>query len=118
MDLLKTLLKQRFSIVALFLGAALLALPYIQIDKENHLTTHPRTSVIPIVVGITLIIMAGVALFLSLWMKHMAKDSAAGLDMSKVKERSGELLTCVGGCEIRVVEGAGGQEAEPSLRRA
>lgn len=40
MDFIKTLLKQPFSVIALVLGVLLVALPYLQIDKDNHLTTH------------------------------------------------------------------------------
>jgi hypothetical protein len=104
MDTIKTLLKQPFSVIALILGVLLVALPYLQIDKDNHLTTHPRTSVVPIAVGIGLLVVAGLAFTFTLWTKHTSKENA-GLDLSKVKEKDGALLTTVSGCEIRVVEG-------------
>jgi hypothetical protein len=105
MDTIKLLLKQPFSVIALLLGVFLVVLPFVQIDKDNHLTTHARTSVVPIAVGIALLIAAGAASFFALWMKHTAKEGAAGLDLTRVKEKNGELWTLVSGCEVRVVEG-------------
>jgi hypothetical protein len=105
MDTIKLLLKQPFSVIALLLGVFLVVLPFVQIDKDNHLTTHARTSVVPIVVGIALLVAAGAASFFALWMKHTAKEGAAGLDLTRVKEKNGELWTLVSGCEVRVVEG-------------
>jgi hypothetical protein len=107
MDFLKTLIKQPFAIVAVLVGAMLIVLPYIQVDKDNHVATHARTSTAPIVVGVALVIAGGVAAFFTLWTSHVqtTKDAIAGLDLSKVKEKDGELSTCVSGCEIRVIEG-------------
>jgi O-acetyl-ADP-ribose deacetylase (regulator of RNase III) len=105
MDLIKTLLKQPFSVIALILGVLLVVLPYIQIDKDYHLTTHIRTSVVPVAVGITLLVVAGLAFGFTLWTKHTTKGAGAGLDLTRVKEKDGALWTTVGGCEIRVVEG-------------
>ena len=67
MELAKTLLKQPFSVIALILGVLLVALPYVQIDKDNHLTTHARTSDMPVVVGIVLLVVAGIAFALTVW---------------------------------------------------
>jgi hypothetical protein len=105
MELAKTLLKQPFSVIALILGVLLVVLPYVQIDKDNHLTSHPRTSDMPVGVGIALLVVAAIAFALTVREKRKDTGAAAGLDLSKVKEKDGEMSTCVSGCEIRVVQG-------------
>jgi Domain of unknown function (DUF6430) len=105
MELAKTLLKQPFSVIALMLGVLLVALPYVQIDKDNHFATHTRTSVVPIAVGMALLAIAGMAFALTAWEKHKDKQTSSGLDLTKVKEQDGAMSTCVSGCEIRVVHG-------------
>lgn len=104
MDIVKTLLKQPFYIVALFLGAALVALPYLKVDKDYHLNTQARTSTLLVVVGIALLAAGTVAFGFTLWTKRKA-ETDAGLDLSRVKENKGEMWTSVSGCEIRIVEG-------------
>src|SRR5579863_1693534 len=104
MKALELLLKQPFSVIATILGVALVALPFVQIDKDNHLNTHARTSVVPIFVGIALLVLASLSFGLAWWTKHKARETGAGLDLTRVKEKEGELWTTVGGCEIRVVQ--------------
>jgi len=106
MDTIKTLLKQPFSVIALVLGVVLVALPYLQIDKDNRLTTHNRTSTLLVVVGIALLGLGTLAFGLTLWTKRQTdKETGTGLDFTRVKENNGELWTTVSGCEIRVVDG-------------
>jgi hypothetical protein len=103
---LKTLLKQPYWIGALFLGAALVALPCIDFGKD-HLTTHAPSSFWLLGTGIALLVLSSVAFALTLPAKHAKNtgDVGAGLDMTRVTESSGVLSTTVSGCEIRVVNG-------------
>ncbi len=106
MDTIKTLLKQPFSVIALVLGVVLVALPYLQIDKDNHLTTHNRTSTLLVVVGIALLGLGTLAFGFTLWANRQTdKETGTGLDFTRVKEDNGALWTTVSGCEIRVVDG-------------
>jgi hypothetical protein len=50
MNTKKLLLKQPFPVIALLLRVLLISLPYVQIDNDNHLTTHARTSAVPIAI--------------------------------------------------------------------
>src|SRR5580692_8925593 len=106
MDFIKALLKQPISVIALFLGVLLVALPYVQIDKDNHLTTHNRTSIVPVAVGIALLAFGTVAFGLTLWMKYKTDEqTSTGLDLTRVKEDKGEIWTTVSGCEIHIIDG-------------
>lgn len=55
MDALKALFKQPYWIIALILGAPLVALPCVTIDKDYHWATHPPTTLIPVVFGASLL---------------------------------------------------------------
>jgi hypothetical protein len=106
MDAIKTLLKQPFSVIAFVLGVVLVVFPYLQIDKDNHFTTHNRTSVVPVVVGIALLGFGTLAFGITLWMKcETDKDTGAGLDFTRVKEDNGDMWTTVSGCQIHVIDG-------------
>jgi Thoeris protein ThsA, Macro domain len=90
----------------LVLGVLLVALPYLQIDKDYHLTTHSRTSVLPVVVGVALLSLGTIAFGLILWVKRQTdKEASAGLDFTRVKENKGGMWTIVSGCEIHVIDG-------------
>jgi len=105
-EALKALLKQPYWVIALILGALLVALPCVTVDKDNHWATHPPSTTLPAVAGIALLLLSAVAFALTLWMKQKSDEaSAAGLDFSRVKENKEILSTTVGDCEVRVVEG-------------
>jgi hypothetical protein len=105
-EALKALLKQPYWVVALVIGAVLLALPCVTVDKEYHWATHPPNTVLPAVAGIALLVLSAAAFALTLWPTLSPSENAdAGLDLSRVKEVDGVLSTTVGECEVRVVEG-------------
>lgn len=104
-ELIKLLQKQHFSVVSLVLGVVLIALPYLTVDKSN-LSTHPRTALLPVVVGISLLCLATLAFGLTLWTKNQEHEAAGtGLDLTRVREDSGGMWTTVSGCEIHVTNG-------------
>jgi hypothetical protein len=101
-QMFETLSKLSYPVVALAIGAALVALPFVTIDKDFHLSTHPAISYLPAVVGIIVILSA----FLIGWLTiNQQNKVAGGLDLTRVKEADGVLWTTVAGCEIRVVNG-------------
>jgi hypothetical protein len=106
-DALKELVKQPYWIIALLLGAALVAFPCITIDKEYHWTSHPPSTVLPVVIGIVLLSLSSITFGLTLLPRRStnADDLSAGLDLTRVKESNGVVWTTVGGCEIRIVDG-------------
>jgi hypothetical protein len=107
MDALKELAKQPYWVIALILGAVLVALPCIAIDKDYLLTSHQPTTLLPVVIGILLLLLSAVAFGLTVLSKRSkyAGEDAVGVDLTRVKESNGALWTTVGGSEIRVVEG-------------
>lgn len=104
-DALKELAKQPFWIVALILGALLIAFPSVTIDKDNTWATHQPTTFIPVIIGAVLLLLASASFGFTLWSSNPTAATDSGLDLSRVKERDGMLWTTVSGCEIRVVEG-------------
>jgi|SRR5882672_884854 len=105
MDMLKALFKQPYWVIALVLGAALVALPYVTFEN-GHLTTRPPTSRLPAVVGIALLVLSCAAFAYTILTKRNADAALSdGLDLKRVKEGEGALWTKVNGCEIRVVNG-------------
>lgn len=105
METLKALFKQPYWIIALILGAALVALPYLTFDKD-HWTTRAPIGYLPAIVGIALLVLSFVAFGYTLLAKRgNDADQFGGLDLSRVKEGDGALWTSVSGCEIRVVNG-------------
>ncbi len=56
--------------------------------------------------GVALLLLSAGAFALTLWTKQSSyESSAAGLDLTLVKERNGIMSATVGDCEVRVVEG-------------
>jgi hypothetical protein len=106
-DTLKELVKQPYWIIALLLGAALVAFPCITVDKDYHWTSHQPSTLFPVVVGIILLLLSSIAFGLTLLPRRStdADNLSAGLDLTRVKESNGVLWTTVGGCEIRIVDG-------------
>ena len=105
MDALKALFKQPYWIIALILGAPLVALPCVTIDKDYHWATHPPTTLIPVVFGASLLACSILAFGFTLWTTHSKETAGTGLDLTRVKEQNGEMWTVVNGSEIRVVTG-------------
>lgn len=106
-DLLKTIAKQPYSIVALLLGGALLILSCLTFDKDGRFAVHAPNTLWLLVPGILLISLSTVAFWLLLPSRHgsSSDDFGGGLDLSRVKEADGILSTTVSGCEIRVADG-------------
>jgi hypothetical protein len=106
MDALKALIRQPYWVIALILGAVLVALPSITINRDYLLVTHPPSTLLPVAVGLALLVVSAAAFTLTVIRKEPATPSdSAGLDLTRVTERDGVLSTSVGGCEIRVVNG-------------
>lgn len=105
MDALKALFKQPYWIIALILGAPLVALPCVTIDKDYHWATHPPTTLIPVVFGASLLACSILAFGFTLWTTHSKEAAGTGLDLTRVKEQNGEMWTVVNGSEIRVATG-------------
>jgi hypothetical protein len=106
MDALKTLFKQPYWIIAMLLGALLVAAPCVTIDEHNHWMTHPPNTLWLAMAGTALLLLSAVSFAFTLWTKHlMAVNAGAGVDLSRVKEGDGAMWTTVNRCEIRVVEG-------------
>jgi hypothetical protein len=57
MDALKALLKQPYWVLALVFGVAPGGLPCLAVDEDYHLTSHPPTTRLPVVVGIRLLVL-------------------------------------------------------------
>jgi hypothetical protein len=106
-DTFKELLKQPYWILALVLGVVLVMLPCVTIGGGNRWTTHPPSTLLPVVVGIALLLVSLGSFGFTLLSAPAAAERAmnAGLDLTRVKEANGVLWTRVGGCDIRVVEG-------------
>jgi hypothetical protein len=58
MDALKALLKQPYWVLALVFGVAPVGLPCLAVDEDYHLTSHPPTTRLPVVVGIRLLVLS------------------------------------------------------------
>lgn len=105
LDAIKTLLKQPYWIIALVLGSALVTFPCLSIEKD-HWGAHPPSTLLPVVVGITLLFVSVFAFLLTIWTQRtQIADVGAGLDLTRVKEANGTMWTTVSGCEIRVTIG-------------
>jgi len=106
MDALKALFKQPYWVIALILGTVMIVLPCVTIDKDYHFSTHPPSTLIPVVVGSTLLVLSIFTFVFSLWTKHLAdRNAGLGVDLTRVSERDGAMWTTMNGCEIRVVYG-------------
>lgn len=101
-EFVKKLIEQPYWIAALFLGCILILAPIASLDKDSHFSSHPPTTYIPIIMGVILLLASFVAFGFMQW-----KDvKVGGVDLTKVKDDRGDLLTVVNGCEIRVVTGS------------
>ncbi|HXP89150.1 MAG TPA: hypothetical protein VN841_30800 [Bryobacteraceae bacterium] len=106
MNAFGALFKQRYWVIALVAGVVLVALPFVTVDKDNHFATHPPTSLLPAWAGIGLLLLSAGGFGFTVWSKHeLNRNTAAGLDLTRVNEHNGAMSTTVGGCEVRVVEG-------------
>jgi hypothetical protein len=104
--LLDALGEQKYWILALLAGVVLVAGPSITVDKDFYWTTHPPSTLWPVVVGIGLVIFSAASFLL--WPIFTGTDVISvgkGLDLTRVKEKDGVLWTTVRDCEIRVVFG-------------
>lgn len=107
LDLLKALAKQPWWVLVLLVGAILVVIPTVGIDRTDKgyaFVTHPPTTLVPVGVGTFVIAVSMVGV----WLTYRQKSPSAvgaGLDLSRVTERDGALCTVVSDCEIRVVNG-------------
>ncbi|HZT43560.1 MAG TPA: macro domain-containing protein [Chthonomonadaceae bacterium] len=104
-DTIKEMLKQPYWVITLLLGAGLVALPCITIDKNNHWTSHSPKTYLLVVIGVLLLILSMASYWFTLLTKPSRDEAGTGLDLTCVKEEKDALWTTVGDCEIRVVEG-------------
>ena len=104
LDAFKQLLKQPYWGIALVIGALLIALPCVTVDKDNHFSSHPPSSIWPVACGLAMLCLSAVAFGFALWSKRSG-DVGAGLDLTRVKRHNGTFSTNVSGCEISVVNG-------------
>jgi hypothetical protein len=105
-DGLKELFKQPYWVIALIAGVVLVALPTVTIDKDNHWATHAPNTFWLAGVGVGLLLLSAVAFGFTVWTSQLPdKNTAKGLDLSRVKESNGVMSTIVSGCEVRIVEG-------------
>jgi hypothetical protein len=102
MEMLKTLIKQPYWIIALIVGTVLIALPYVAIDKD-HFSTHPSTTIVPVITGGALLLVSVLGFGATFYLKW--ETDAGGLDLTPVIEDHGVLSTIVSDCEIRVIQG-------------
>jgi hypothetical protein len=98
------LFEQPYWIIALGLGAALVVLSCGSITKDSWWTPHPPTTMIPVAVGVSLLLVSVVAFAFTL-LKKRESDLGTGIDLTTVKEKDGVLSTTVAEWEIRVVNG-------------
>ncbi|MGB7202828.1 MAG: hypothetical protein WBD16_11300 [Pyrinomonadaceae bacterium] len=106
LDALKEIVKQPYWIIALIAGAILVAFPFITIDKEFYLQSHPPSALLPVIIGIFLLAVSLASFAFTLWSTHKKELlTAGGLDLSLVKESKGILSVTVGTCILRVAEG-------------
>jgi hypothetical protein len=107
MKTLKELLKQPYWIIALILGAVLVALPCVTFTSGWLWTTHPPTTYWLVCVGAALLVLSAGAFGFVLWSKRGSDglDFGAGLNLSHVKESNGRIWTTVNQCEVGVVTG-------------
>jgi hypothetical protein len=106
-DVLKTLARQPYWVIALVLGVGLVASACITVDKEFYWSTHPPSTLWLPGIGIVLLLLSFLAFaytFIS-DRKDTANNLLGGLDLTAVKESNGVHWTAVSGCEIRVEYG-------------
>jgi Domain of unknown function (DUF6430) len=108
MDALKTLAKQPYWIIAQVIGAGLVLLSCVSLDKDNHWTAHAPGSYWLLGTGVALLLLSFAAFAFVQWLAHITHGEAlegAGLDLTTVQEHEGALVTRVGSCKIRVIFG-------------
>src|SRR5580700_3525141 len=106
MDALKALLKQPYWVIALVFGVALVSFPCLTVDTDYHLTLHPPTTLLPVVLGIALLVLSSTAFGFPLLAKRTSGANAlGGLDLKRVTEANGALWTNVSGCRIQLLNG-------------
>jgi len=100
-EFLKDWLKQQpYWSLALLLGTALVAAPFVTVTKDFYFSTQTPTSYLLVTIGVSLILLS-IASF-SISMVTSRAPTSGGLDLSSVEEREGVFSTRVSGCEIRV----------------
>ncbi|MBI4484754.1 MAG: hypothetical protein HY655_01975 [Acidobacteria bacterium] len=107
-DWLKDLAKQPWWVVVLLLGAVLVVIPTIGIDRSAEgyvFATHPPTTLVPVGIGVFLVAVAVGGALVIHYRAAAVSAVGASLDLSRVREVRGELSTLVADCEIRVVNG-------------
>jgi hypothetical protein len=97
-------LDQPYWVIELLLGAALVGLPCVTIDKSNDWTSHSPTTLVPVYVGVSLILVS-TATFLLKFLENVKVSADTGVDVTRVIEKDGVLSTVVAGCEVRVING-------------
>jgi len=102
-DILKELAKQPSWLIALLIGAILIAAPCITVDKDHRWVTHSPNTLVLVIAGGVVILVSFLALAINSWSARTA--STDGLDLASVVESDGVQSVTVGGCEIRVMEG-------------
>jgi len=106
MDVLKTLFKQPYWVIALVFGVFLVVFPSTTVDKDYHWATHAPTTLLPVVIGIALLLLSVAAFGFTLISKHkVTSNDLSGIDAERVSECDGAFCTNVNGCEIHVVNG-------------
>jgi hypothetical protein len=80
------------------------AFPSVTIDKDYQWTSHPPSTLLPVVIGIALLLLSSAAFGFTL-LQNRAANAGAGVDLTRVNEDNGVLSTTVGDCEIRVING-------------
>jgi hypothetical protein len=106
MHALKALLKQPYWVIALVFGVPLVSFPCPTVDTDYHLTSHPPTTLLPVVLGIALLVLSSTAFGFTLLAKRTGGANAlCGLDLKRVTEANGALWTNVSGCRIQVLNG-------------
>jgi hypothetical protein len=99
---LNQLLKQKYYVVILVLGAFFAGISCITVgQKDTYLLTHSPTPLALFVLGLVLILVSVAAFAHSVWQP----PDSDGLDLSVVKESRGIFSTTIDDCEIRVVKG-------------
>lgn len=102
--LITKLLDQPIWVIALILGAGLVAFPCVTVDKSFYWSPHPPVTFVPVVIGIILVLLSIVASGFMIF-QDGATNAATGIDLKHVKEDHEALWTTIGDCEVRVIDG-------------
>lgn len=107
LETFKALIKQPYWVVALLVGAVLVAMPTVTVDETYLWKTHEPTTYVPVSIGVVLLMLSALAFWHSLPPRAVKSGDATGggIDLTRVKESGGVLSTRVHGCEVRVVQG-------------